>query len=621
MPSYLISNPSAIAARRYLDINSKELTRAQNQLSSGLLTYDPSELPAASAIGIQFAADLQVINQASSNATQASALMQLAAGTLQGSNEILTRMSVLAAQSNSDSVGVTERKMFDLEYQALMAQLDLNAEVEWRGTSLFTKGDGTAEKNLATGSGNRSVAANDSSAGLTIAGSGNIAGFLEVTGAVSGAVSDVVIADGAGNSYITIGDTNFVSSANLGDNLAAGSFITFVNANDTTQKVVFKTGTDDLGTGNTATLDTDITAAFNGFTMEQNVTGLTSVPSWFSGGLDLAQTSGLYDGAATFASVQVTAGGNYDVKVTIGDQVFRSDTALTNAPEASGALTLTSTSNTSNKIVLNFDNNTAPTFSSTVNDLNGRASEYQSALRTMLGITSSSAAAATFTSRSVAAMPGLSVSVDDGLATGTYGLDYTASSGTFKLSTPDGKSFSKTIGSESISDDSVITFGNGLKLNITSTADFNVDNDKGFTTVNYDGVSMSFQTGLRASDTVGVSFTAATSSALNIKNSNVLTKTAASDAGANIKTAIENLNLKIAGLGSKKSQLEQVIHNLSITNQNLSAAKATFTDTDVPASLQSAQRYQALVDVSSSVFQQTIARESQLARMIQSAFR
>jgi flagellin-like hook-associated protein FlgL len=621
MATYITSNPSALAARRYLDANNKELTKAQNQLSSGLLTYDPSELPAASAIGIQFAADLQILSQASSNATQASALMQLASGTLQGSNEILTRLNVLSAQSNSDSVGEAERQMFDLEYQALMTQLDLNAKVQWRGTELFTTGDGTASLVNATGAGNMTVANNDSANALVIAGSGNIATFLEVDGDVMGNLEAVSIGDGAGNSYITIGGVNFASTADLNSEITGSSFVTFVSADDKKQKVVLKVSSDGYGAGSSANLQTDIEASFDNFTLTQNVDGLTSVPSWFSGGLDLSRTEGMYNGTASYASVLATASGNYVINVTIGNQVFESVENQANAPVAGGTLVLTSTANSSNKIALNFDHSITPTFTSDIDDYAGRALEYQSALRTLLGINGSVDGAAVFESRSAPSIPGIDVKLAGAVQTGTYGLQYTASNGSFKLTTPSGSSIEKVVTEASINAGSVIDFGNGVQIKIVEAAEFDPSKDKGLTTIKYDGVAMSFQTGMRTVDVVDMSFLAATSAALGVTGTNVLTKNAAEFATNRLEAAVQKVNLQIAGIGSKKSQLEEVIRSLAIMNQNLTAAKATFTDADIPASLQSAQRYQALVDVSTSVFQSTIGRESQLSRMVTSSLR
>jgi flagellin-like hook-associated protein FlgL len=623
MANYINSNAAAVSARRFLDRNSVELTRAQNQLSSGLLTYDPAELPAASAIGIQFSSDIQILAQATSNATQASALVQLAAGTLQGSNEILSRMNILAAQSNSASVGANERKMFDLEYQALMQQLDSNAGTSWRGTALFQTGDGSVIKNAANGAYNTSFANNASYNDTTLVGAlslpavNGVNSYLELAGDISGTVSAVSVGAGSGNSYVTVAGVNFTSIADLSAEISGPVTFSHTDANGVLREITVSMN---YAVSSEANIQNDLVSFFDNLSLAQNTNGLINVPGWFAGGIDLANTTGLYDGTATFASVKITPDQNYYVEVTIGDQVFTSDENVLNEPEAGGALVLTSKTNTSNKISLAFDHSNNVNFSSPVTDLQGRAEEYQIALRTMLGINSTLTAPASFTSRSAEPMPGISPIAGNGLKTGTYGLSFDAVAGTFTLTQPSGVDIIKEVGNTLVND-SVVDFGNGLSVQISDKTAFDATKSKDFTTILYDGLSMTFQTGINSSETIEISFTAATSQALDLKSTNVLQQTSASKAAEAIAIAMQTVNLKIANFGSIKSKLDYVVKNLSIYSQNLSAAKSTFTDTDIPESLATAQRYQALVDVSSSVFQQTIQKESKLAQMIQSTFR
>ena len=177
------------------------------QLASGRIDSDASDAPAAAAVGANLISSIMAQTQGASNVTQASALISLAAGSLQTITEILQTMKTRATQSNSDAIGSSQRAMLDQEYQSLLTQIDATASVSWNGTSLFTGGssDNTRLGTLAA-SGTQGIATE------------NIAGQFSVTGFVAGTVDSVNVKSSGENSArvdVTIGGQSFVGTIKM----------------------------------------------------------------------------------------------------------------------------------------------------------------------------------------------------------------------------------------------------------------------------------------------------------------------------------------------------------------------------------------------------------------------
>lgn len=138
-----VTNLGANASRRYIEINSSKANTATEQLSSGLTVSNPSYDPSASAVGYNLSANIQALQQASRNVTQATAVIQMATGFLGASSDVLIRMKQLTVAANTDTVGPAQREMMNQEFQQLIKQIDLNADnARWSGASLFNGGAG-----------------------------------------------------------------------------------------------------------------------------------------------------------------------------------------------------------------------------------------------------------------------------------------------------------------------------------------------------------------------------------------------------------------------------------------------------------------------------------------------
>jgi flagellin len=90
------TNTAANTALRYLNDNASQQGSALAKLASGSNITKASDDAAGLAIGTQLGADVAVLGQAATNASQASSILQIADGGLSSISDILTRMKSLA---------------------------------------------------------------------------------------------------------------------------------------------------------------------------------------------------------------------------------------------------------------------------------------------------------------------------------------------------------------------------------------------------------------------------------------------------------------------------------------------------------------------------------------------
>ena len=140
MPT-VTTNTAANSALRFLNANSLSSGKSISKLASGSRIVTASDDAAGLAIGTRLRADSAVLQQASVNAAQGAAVMQVADGGLGRIADVLQRMKALAAQSLSGVPTNTERAFIDAEYQQLVAEIDgMAAATRFNGESLL---DGT----------------------------------------------------------------------------------------------------------------------------------------------------------------------------------------------------------------------------------------------------------------------------------------------------------------------------------------------------------------------------------------------------------------------------------------------------------------------------------------------
>ncbi|MFT6070392.1 MAG: flagellin [Bacteriovoracaceae bacterium] len=138
------TNVASLSARRTLGVNNTEQAKTLGKLSSGTRIVRSADDAAGLAISEKLKAQVRSTNQAERNANDGISLIQTAEGGLNEVSNILIRLRELAIQSSSDTVGDSERKFTDLEYQNLKSEVERISQVtEFNGKKLL---NGEGEK-------------------------------------------------------------------------------------------------------------------------------------------------------------------------------------------------------------------------------------------------------------------------------------------------------------------------------------------------------------------------------------------------------------------------------------------------------------------------------------------
>src|SRR5689334_5939685 len=118
------TNIASLNSQRHLRLTRQNLDKSLEKLSSGSRINRAGDDAAGLAISENLRAQIRGLSQAERNAQDGVSLVQVAEGGLQEISNILIRLRELAVQAASDTVGPTERKFLNTEYDALMSEID-----------------------------------------------------------------------------------------------------------------------------------------------------------------------------------------------------------------------------------------------------------------------------------------------------------------------------------------------------------------------------------------------------------------------------------------------------------------------------------------------------------------
>ena len=205
------TNTAANTALRYLNANSAAQSDSVAKLSSGQRIQSARDDAAGLATSTNIAADVVVLEQASINAQQGTAVLQTADGALSQISDILQRMKSLTAQSQTGSVDDDGRANIDAEYQQLLEEVgDIATSTNFNGSTLLDgAGDYSTGVSFLLGTSSTDV--------LTVTIDGVTASDLGIDG------TDVTSADNAATAMDAIdGAINSISTsrANVGASLS-----------------------------------------------------------------------------------------------------------------------------------------------------------------------------------------------------------------------------------------------------------------------------------------------------------------------------------------------------------------------------------------------------------------
>ena len=145
------SNISALVANNAIKQNDRAMSSAIEKLATGSRISSARDDAAGLSISARMATQISGLEMAARNVNDAISLVQTADGASKEITNMLGRMRELAVQASSDTYTATDRAALDLEYQALLTEMDRIAETtEWNGQRILGGADYTVTTNLAT---------------------------------------------------------------------------------------------------------------------------------------------------------------------------------------------------------------------------------------------------------------------------------------------------------------------------------------------------------------------------------------------------------------------------------------------------------------------------------------
>lgn len=136
----IFSQAALLSTQRVMDQNQNNLEIAMKQLASGNRFANSSIDSAGQAISENIKSQVRGLQSATTNAQNASSLVQHAEGALNEQNNILIRMRELSVQAASDTFSNTERSFINYEFTQLNQELDRIAKTTKFGSQNLLDG-------------------------------------------------------------------------------------------------------------------------------------------------------------------------------------------------------------------------------------------------------------------------------------------------------------------------------------------------------------------------------------------------------------------------------------------------------------------------------------------------
>ena len=568
----------SLNAQRNLNASGSRLATAFQRLSSGMRINSAKDDAAGLAIANRMTAQINGLNQAARNANDGISLAQTAEGDLAAITTSLQRIRELAVQSANATNSVSDRQALQAEASQLIAEIDrVSVASSFNGVQLLD-GTFTAQQfQVGPNAGQTIDVASIASARAASIGQSDSSSFTTGT-AVTAALN-------AGDLTINGVDVGAVS----GDALA------IANAIAATSPAVTATATN-----------------------VQSITGVGTIAS-----ATPAATAGLFTGSgdATADLDYSTNTVQYTIAVDGGanqtfdlDQNYADGTALI-ADINSQITGATASLDGSNNIVITSDTTGASSsvaFVSVDLDLDGNTTNATQG--DLLGSGSATAGQDAVAVAYTLTVDGNTVdlsaaSADNSitaaeLATALNGLTgYTAteSGGTITLTKADG---SNAVIAESGADSNGDLAGTyrGTVNNITSLG---ADLVIGGNTVASSGL------------TAGTTALSGTLGGTSIAATDISTLDGANAAILSVDAALDTINSSRAELGAIQSRFESVVSNLSVTAENLSAARSRIQDADFGAETAALTKDQILQQAGISILSQANAQPQLVLSLLQ----
>lgn len=147
----IATNVNALNAQKSLYMTNANMNRSMARLSSGYRINQAADDAAGLAISENLKAQIRGLRQANRNANDGISLVQIAEGSLNEVSNMLVRLRELGVQASSDTIGDTERKFLDVEYQQLKSEVQRVTEsTQYNGRELLNGSGGVIDIQVGT---------------------------------------------------------------------------------------------------------------------------------------------------------------------------------------------------------------------------------------------------------------------------------------------------------------------------------------------------------------------------------------------------------------------------------------------------------------------------------------
>lgn len=139
--------PALTALSNLAEVNQR-LTESASKLATGQRVVSANDDVVALAVGTRLSHSLSALGAATLNANQATALLQTADTALARIGEQLGRLKALSVQAGSETITDTERALIDVEYQAVLTEIDRIARDTRFGDATLIDADNTPDYSI-----------------------------------------------------------------------------------------------------------------------------------------------------------------------------------------------------------------------------------------------------------------------------------------------------------------------------------------------------------------------------------------------------------------------------------------------------------------------------------------
>lgn len=563
MAQIINSNISSLTAQRNLNKSQNSLATAMQRLSSGLRINSAKDDAAGLAISERMTGQIRGLNQAIRNANDGISLSQTAEGAMGEATNILQRVRELAVQSSNASNSASDRAALQQEVSALTAELDrIASTTEFNGTKLLD-GNFSSQKFQVGANANQTIS-------------------VTVDGAKAGQI---------GSYYNTAGSANNTAAATQ-SSVSGGTMGVATEANFTTGSTAY-----DSATTFDSNYDGVSATAIDGTNLKVNGT-LINASSGYTG-----SATGQGDTSAYAKAAAINATGS------IGDVTATANTTLTFG--TSGG---TAANGTDFMSVFTAAASTDLDMTSYTLTLNG-VNVYSTSLsnQTTAGVTTAANSTIGVTIDTV-------VSSINQQSTLTGVVASKTSDGYLQLAADDGRNiaiqeavagFGSTAGAGSMATINT-AFGTLTQTAITGQAAGTQVNTYGGKVTLASNSSIS----LASESVIGYGSSTLTAAG-SVAGIDVSTVSGANNAILSADSALQSINSSRAKLGALQSRFESTIANLSVTSENLSAARSRIRDADFAAETAEMTRAQILQQAGVAMVSQANALPQSVLSLLQ----